>query len=148
MYSTGQEYEIDKLVNNEDPEVRLAAAKQGYGLDKLVYDKNYIVRIAVVEQNYRLPVLVHDKSIEVRKAVIKQGYGLGYLSDDESSVIRIAVAEKAGELGREDILEKLSNDKDEHVREAAIEQIKKKSDASANNVTDVLSGIASKISGK
>jgi hypothetical protein len=43
---------LDKLVNDKDPDVRIAVAKQGYGLDILVNDKDPDVRQAVIDQGY------------------------------------------------------------------------------------------------
>ena len=44
-----QGYGLDKLINDEDPNVRAAVAKQGYGLDILINDESWYVREIVLE---------------------------------------------------------------------------------------------------
>ena len=63
---------LDKLIYDEDCDVRLAVAELGYGLDKLINDKHYIVRIAVAEQGYGLDKLVDDEEWAIRRVVAEQ----------------------------------------------------------------------------
>ena len=63
---------LDKLVNDEDYDVRRTVAKQGYGLDKLVNDEDWTVRKAVAEQGYGLDKLAYDENIKVRIIALNQ----------------------------------------------------------------------------
>ena len=57
---------LDKLIHDNDADVREAVAKQGYGLDILVHDESAIVRLEVVKQKYGLDILIHDENPWVR----------------------------------------------------------------------------------
>ncbi|MBQ4031515.1 MAG: hypothetical protein II625_07145 [Bacilli bacterium] len=94
LYIAKQGYGLDKLVNDENYEVRIAVAEQGYGLDILINDKYISVRMAVAEQGYGLDKLINDKDEDIRKIVVKQGYGLDKLINDENYKVRKAVAEQ------------------------------------------------------
>jgi len=94
----GTNSKLDKLVDHEDPIVRVAVAELCYGLDKLVNDDHWAVRIAVAEQRYGLDKLVHDEIWSVREAVAKQGYGLDTLVHDVSSRVHDAALNKLSEL--------------------------------------------------
>ena len=45
---------LDKLINDPNPNVRAAVAKQGYGLNKLINDEDLFVRTTVAEKGYGL----------------------------------------------------------------------------------------------
>ena len=77
------EEDLDKLTNDESPDVREEVAKQGYGLDKLVNDEVWYVRRAVARQRYGLDKLVDDEDWHVREAVACEGYGLDKLINDK-----------------------------------------------------------------
>lgn len=94
----GSDKELDKLVDSEDWQARLAAVKQGYGLDKLVNDKLWGIRLQVAKRGYGLDKLVNDGEHAVRKEVAKQGYGLDVLINDWSEDVRKAVAEQSYSL--------------------------------------------------
>ena len=89
--SYGTTFKLDKLVDSDDWEDRLEAAKQGYGLDKLVCDKEEEVRKEVAKQGYGFKKLIDDKYREVRKVIAEQGYGLDKLICDKSDSVRDAV---------------------------------------------------------
>ena len=101
---------IDKLVNDEDEDVRYEVAKQGYCLDKLINDEDWRVRREVAKQGYGLDILVNDEDCDVRLEVAKQGYGLDKLINDEYWYVREEVAKQGYGL------DKLVNDEDEDVR--------------------------------
>ena len=101
---------IDKLVNDEDEDVRYEVAKQGYCLDKLINDEDWRVRREVAKQGYGLDILVNDEDCDVRLEVAKQGYGLDKLINDEHWFVREEVAKQGYGL------DKLVNDEDEDVR--------------------------------
>lgn len=79
---------LDKLVNDENPGVRCAVAKQGYGLDILINDSDWCVRREVAKQGYGLDKLINDSNWYVRVAVAKQGYGLDVLINDVDPDVR------------------------------------------------------------
>ena len=60
---------LDKLINNEDPYVRLAVVEQGFGLEILINDEDWHVRKAVAEQGFGLEKLVNDEDWHVVDAV-------------------------------------------------------------------------------
>ena len=112
-----QGYCLDKLINDEDWRVRREVAKQGYGLDRLVNDEDCDVRLEVAKQGYSLDKLVNDKDWEVREEVAKQGYGLDILVNDEDEDVRKEVARQGYGL------DKLINDKDWEVRLEVLHQL-------------------------
>ena len=63
---------LDILVNDEDPEIRMAVARNGYGLDKLVSDEDWRVRREVARNGYGLDKLALDENQQVRAAVATQ----------------------------------------------------------------------------
>lgn len=65
----GTNPELDKQVDSDDWNVRVAVAQQGYGLDKLVNDKRWEVRREVAIHGYGLDKLVSDESWWVRRRV-------------------------------------------------------------------------------
>ena len=79
---------IEKLVNDEDCDVRLEVAKQGYGLDILINDKDWKVRMEVARQGYCLDILINDEDWNVRLEVARQGYKLIKLSFDKNKIIK------------------------------------------------------------
>lgn len=111
-----QGYGLDILVDDPDPAIRLALAKQGYGLDRLVGDEHPLVREAVAKQGFGLDKLVADEYWKVRCAVAEQGFGLDKLVDDKNSMVRETVAEQGYGL------EKLVDDKNLWVRAAVAKQ--------------------------
>ena len=80
-------------------ERRHEAAEQGYGLDKLVHDEDADVRVAVAKQGYGLEQLVSDESWLVREEVARQGYGLEQLVNDENEYVRETAKDYATEHG-------------------------------------------------
>ena len=101
---------IDKLVNDEDEDVRYEVAKQGYCLDKLINDEDWRVRREVAKQGYGLDILVNDEDCDVRLEVAKQGYGLDKLINDEHWFVRREVVRQGYGL------DKLINDEHWFVR--------------------------------
>ena len=77
------EYNLYILINDPDPYIRAAVAKQGYGLDKLINDEDIDVRTTVAKQGYGLDILINDENPYVRETVARQGYGLDILISDE-----------------------------------------------------------------
>ena len=64
----------------------------------------------------KLDEKVNSKYWDSRADVAYQGYGLEKLMTDKDWKVRSVVTQIAGALGKEDILKKLINDKDERVR--------------------------------
>ena len=110
-----QGYGLDKLVDDEEDEVRETVARMGYGLDKLINDEDWFVRREVAYRGYGLDKLVNDKNAVVREAVAYCGYGLDKLINDKDEDVRRAVAENYYGL------EKLVHDKSSRVREFCLE---------------------------
>ena len=101
---------IDKLVNDEDEDVRYEVAKQGYCLDKLINDEDWRVRREVAKQGYGLDILVNDEDCDVRLEVARQGYCLDKLVNDEEWNVRREVVRQGY------CLDKLVNDEEWNVR--------------------------------
>ena len=73
-------------------------------------------------QNYtvgELEKMVNSEDWHDRIAVVRQGCALDKLVDDENEHVRAAVAESAKEFKREDLLDKLINDKSINVSQLA-----------------------------
>ena len=104
---------IEKLVNDEDCDVRLEVAKQVYSLDKLVNDEYWYVREEVAKQGYGLDILINDKDWKVRIEVARQGYCLDILINDEDWNVRLEVARQGYKLI------KLSFDKNKIIKNEA-----------------------------
>ena len=88
----GSNEQLDRKINDSEPDTRIEVAKIGYGLDKLMYDEDYEVKIEVVIQDYRLDILVNDPDVNVRLAIAKCGRCLDILVNDRVPAIRIEVA--------------------------------------------------------
>lgn len=112
-------YGLDKLVYDEDVNIRYAVAALGYYLDILIHDKEFMIRTAVANHGYGLDILINDEDYRVRWAVARQDYKLDVLMYDESSLVRETVAQRGYGL---DIL---INDIDVNVRKAAENYCKK-----------------------
>lgn len=82
--------QINELVKDKDPAVRVELAKRGEKLSKLYNDPSYLVRLEVAKHGYKLPELSKDKNDIVRAEVASQGYNIKKLIDDESEIVRKA----------------------------------------------------------
>ena len=75
---------IDKYhVLSPDPQKRITAALDGLGLDKLIDDEDYNVRIAVASKGYHPEEMINDPEPYVRAEVASCDFGLDKLSLDE-----------------------------------------------------------------
>lgn len=118
-FSSNKQYgyneNLDRLVNDPDPETRMKVAKDGYAIDilqnddfgyvveatiphidddqlnKLVNSKHRMVRAKVAKRGYGLKTLVHDEEWYVRMTVADQGYGLDLLVKDKDKYVRAGV---------------------------------------------------------
>ena len=119
-----QGYGLDRLVDDEHYWVRvivvIQASKLGKTdlLEKLSKDKNYEVRTAVAKQGYALDKLVKDRSMQVREVAIEVAISQKYkldnldkLADNKNEDVLEFVLKQALELGREDLLERLADNK-------------------------------------
>lgn len=59
-----------KLLNSDFWFDRLECARRGYGLDKLVHDEDGEVRAEVARQGYGHDILVHDENDRVRFGIV------------------------------------------------------------------------------
>ena len=80
--------QINLLVKDESPEVRLEIAKRGEKLSLLINDPSPMVRKEVVNQRYKLNILIKDPSPSVRLAVASQGYGIKTLINDPDEAVK------------------------------------------------------------
>lgn len=123
IYIAEQGIALDKLVNNDNENVRKAVAFGAKGnieiLKQLATDENADVRKAVAKYSNGNPeilsLLVNDESDYVRMQVAKQGYNLEAYVNDESPLVRIAVAEN--EKTPSELLVYLANDENWEARE-------------------------------
>lgn len=115
----GSNEKLDRQVNDEDINVRVAVAEQSYGLDKLVNDDAINVIYTIVKQGYGLNKLINHSRYDVRKIVAECGYCLDILIYDKDWRVRRAVAERGYGL------DKLINDKEISVSNAAREYLEK-----------------------
>ena len=75
---------IDKhRVLSPDPQKRITAALDGLGLDKLIDDEDCDVRVAVASKGYHPEELINDPEPYVRAEVASCDYGLDKLALDE-----------------------------------------------------------------
>lgn len=89
MMNYGTNSELDRLVDSDNYEDRMAAAAKGYALEKLKNDKSEKVRATVAAQGYALDGLMYDPSEEVRLEVVYQGYNLDrFICRDKSWYVR------------------------------------------------------------
>jgi len=82
--------QINLLIKDESPEVRLEIAKRGEKLAFLSKDSSPMVREEVANQGYGLNALVNDPSPVVRVAVANQGFGLKSLLNDPNETVKKA----------------------------------------------------------
>ena len=123
IYIAEQGIALDKLVNNDNENVREAVAFGAKGnieiLKQLAADDNANVRNAVAKYSNGNPeilsLLVNDESDYVRQEVAKQGYNLEAYVNDESPLVRIAVAQN--ENTPSELLVYLANDENWEARE-------------------------------
>lgn len=108
---------LENYINDENWVVRKYVAMQGYGIDKLMYDKDANVRAAIARQGHYLSMFIGDKAAIVRRAVASRGYGLVLLIKDKDPIVRCAVAEQGFHL------EILIKDPDWQVRLTALDNM-------------------------
>lgn len=87
-----------KLLNSDFWFDRLECARRGYGLDKLVHDEDSEVRAEVAKQGYGHDILVNDPDKYVRGEVASQGSYLDILTHDKDEMVRYLAEEKLKEL--------------------------------------------------
>lgn len=104
--------QLNEYINGTTTQ-KLACANAGIGIPKLVDDPNEYVRGEVASHGYMPGVLVHDKAPHVRNQVALSGNCHDILSHDENEYVRASVASCCNK----DILVKMVNDESPLVRQ-------------------------------
>lgn len=119
----GRSQDLDILVSDVDPLVRVEVAQKGrqQDLDILVSDPDELVRsyVASVGRSKDLDVLIRDKSLQVRAEVASVGRGqdLEILARDPDPNVRAAVAAAYLRTEQWECLRKFLRDDDQLLRD-------------------------------